>query len=177
MWPEGLSSARSKTGWKLSDPLGWEAGHTCSFGRITEAENMKDYKCWMREKNLLWTTFFKQLGKNRGRVNSREITVKRCKLFHFMEERKGYVCEITGRGCIKTNGTLSFSVVEQTVFDSEKKGPSWNSCFYLHKVTHPGTFLTHVVTHNQSRWYLVSLILTILAASFCPGCDVMRSQR
>lgn len=41
-----------------------------------------------------------------------------------MEGRKGYVCEITGSGCIKTNGTLSFSVKEQAVFDSEKKRPS-----------------------------------------------------
>ena len=41
-----------------------------------------------------------------------------------MEERKGYACEITGSGCVKTNGALSFSVIGQIVFDSEKKGPS-----------------------------------------------------
>lgn len=40
-----------------------------------------------------------------------------------MEERKGYVWEITGSDCIKTNGALSFSVIEHIVFDSEKKGP------------------------------------------------------
>lgn len=82
--------------------------------------------------------------------------------------RKRYVCKITGSDCTKTNDTVSSSVLGKTVL-MLRKGYLAETLAFICIREYLQEHFRHSVTHAQSRWYPVSLSMTILAASFLPA--------